>query len=93
MFQENLLLTMIQIENTYFKLAEKCSKNCLVICDRGTMDAAAFISPEAWQGILSRNKLNTVDLRDNRYNQIIHMVSASVGAEDFYSIEVHNGSS
>jgi len=29
-----------------------------------------------------------VDLRDNRYNQIIHMVSAACGAEDFYTIGV-----
>ncbi|MPC75163.1 TRPL translocation defect protein 14 [Portunus trituberculatus] len=32
---------MMQIENTFFSLAETCSKNCLVICDRGTMDASA----------------------------------------------------
>lgn len=29
-FQENLLRTMIQIENTYFELADSCKKNCLV---------------------------------------------------------------
>lgn len=40
-FQENLLKTMIQIENTFFDLAATCQKNCLVICDRGVMDASA----------------------------------------------------
>lgn len=40
-FQENLLRTMIQIENTYFELGESCKKNCLIICDRGVMDASA----------------------------------------------------
>lgn len=40
-FQENLLRTMIQIENTYFELGKSCSKNCLIICDRGVMDASA----------------------------------------------------
>ena len=40
-FQENLLHTMMQIENTFFDLATTCSTNCLVICDRGTMDATA----------------------------------------------------
>lgn len=29
-FQENLLRTMIQIENTYFELAKSCRRNCLV---------------------------------------------------------------
>lgn len=34
------------------------------------------------------NNWNNVELRDNRYNQIVHMVSAANGAEDFYSVEV-----
>jgi hypothetical protein len=40
-FQENLLKTMLQIENTFFQLGESLSRNCLIICDRGAMDASA----------------------------------------------------
>lgn len=40
-FQENLLRCMLQIENTFFELGEKCEQDCLIICDRGAMDAAA----------------------------------------------------
>lgn len=40
-FQANLIRTMMQIENTFFDLASKGDCNCLVICDRGTMDATA----------------------------------------------------
>ena len=40
-FQENLIRTMKQIEDTYFELADSCQQNCLVICDRGIMDASA----------------------------------------------------
>lgn len=40
-FQENLLRTMLQIENTYFDLGKACRRNCLIICDRGAMDASA----------------------------------------------------
>ncbi|KAK8723322.1 hypothetical protein OTU49_011650, partial [Cherax quadricarinatus] len=87
-FQENLLKSMMQIENTFFSLAETCRKNCLVICDRGTMDASAFIPEEQWEEIMKRNGWNPVDLRDTRYNQIIHMVSAANGAEAFYTTEV-----
>ncbi|XP_011307340.1 uncharacterized protein Ttd14 isoform X1 [Fopius arisanus] len=88
-FQENLLKTMIQIENTFFQLGESCSRNCLIICDRGAMDASAFISKDKWDLMTSSNGWNNVELRDNRYNQIIHMVSAANGAEDFYSTEDH----
>lgn len=38
--------------------------------------------------MMGTNHWNTVELRDNRYNQIVHMVSAANGAEDFYSTEV-----
>jgi hypothetical protein len=75
-FQENLLKTMIQIENSFFDLAKaSCEeRNCLVICDRGAMDASAFISREQWEHILHRNGLDEVDIRDNRYNQILVFV-------------------
>lgn len=112
-FQQNLLRTMIQIENTYFELGKSSAKNCLIICDRGVMDASACkchisesrwhqmkwhflfayilfsdISKEKWDEMMATNHWNTVELRDNRYNQIVHMVSAANGAEDFYSTEV-----
>merc|ERR1712025_175699 len=88
-FQENLLRTMIQIENSFFALAEASDRNCLVICDRGSMDASAFVSKEEWEEILSRNQCDEVDIRDNRYHQVVHMVTAAKGAEQCYSIENH----
>lgn len=125
-FQENLLKTMLQIENTFFELAATCKRNCLIICDRGAMDASAckwpstyckknvglvyidrtrekerksliqannifhvaVISTEKWEKMMKDNNWHNVELRDNRYNQIVHMVSAANGAEDFYSTEV-----
>ena len=33
--------------------------------------------------------LDEVEIRDNRYNQVIHMVSAAKGAEAFYTVEDH----
>ncbi|ERL90591.1 hypothetical protein D910_07938 [Dendroctonus ponderosae] len=89
-FQENLLKTMLQVEETFFELGRTCRRNCLIICDRGAMDASAFISKERWESIMADNSWNNIELRDNRYNQIIHMVSAANGAEDYYSTEDHS---
>ena len=61
---------MIQIENSFFALAEASERNCLIICDRGTMDASAFVSKQEWDEILQRNMCDEVDIRDNRYNQV-----------------------
>merc|ERR1712038_37950 len=88
-FQENLLRTMIQIENSFFALAEASERNCLVICDRGTMDASAFVSKQEWDEILQRNMCDEVDIRDNRYHQVVHMVTSAKGAEQYYTIEHH----
>lgn len=86
-FQEDLLLCMIQTEETFFRLARRSERNCLVICDRGTMDAKAYMSEESWDRVLKRNSLNTFELRDNRYDQIVHLVTAANGAEDYYNTE------
>jgi len=88
-FQENLIKTMLAIENTYFTLAETCPKNCLVICDRGIMDATAFITAEEWTIICKKNNWKTSSLRDKRYDHVIHMVSAANGAETFYTTDDH----
>jgi len=84
-FQENLLKTMFQLEDTYFSLASTQKRNCLVICDRGAMDASAYLPREDWEEILDKNSLNEVDIRDNRYDQVVHLVSAAIGAEEHYT--------
>ncbi|XP_025190370.1 TRPL translocation defect protein 14-like [Melanaphis sacchari] len=88
-FQSNLLKSMLRIEQTYFELGKTCDQDCLIICDRGVMDAAAYISSYKWNRIMKNNGWNVVDMRDNRYDQIIHMVSAACGAGEFYSTEDH----
>ena len=83
-FQANLLKTMIQIENSFFDLASSCSaQNCLVICDRGAMDASAFVSREQWDNILEANELDEVDIRDNRYNQVDFAIILVLVSERF----------
>lgn len=84
-FQEDLLLCMIQTEETFFRLAARSEKNCLVICDRGAMDPSAYMSVESWNRVLKRNGFNVADLRENRYDQVIHLVTAADGAEEYYN--------
>lgn len=41
-FQRNMLKTILQLETTFFELAEDEEKrNVLVVCDRGAMDPSA----------------------------------------------------
>jgi len=91
-FQDHLIKTMLALEDTYFSMAEKWNtgggeQNCLVICDRGTMDASAFMSPEEWQSLLERLRLDEDRICEGRYDHVVHMVSAANGADEFYSVE------
>lgn len=83
-FQENLIKLMMSTERTYFTLSHTCKRNCLIICDRGLMDATAYMSKQKWQSMLEVHNWNMVELRDNRYNHVIHLVTAADGAEQFY---------
>ena len=84
-FQTNLLKTMLQLEDTYFSLARTQTRNCLVICDRSAMDCSAYLPKDEWERILELNNFNEVDLRDNRYHQVIHLVTAAKGAGEHYT--------
>ena len=65
------------------------SQNCLVICDRGLMDASAYIDPAQWSELLEKLSLREELMCEDRYHHVVHMVSAANGAEDFYSVEDH----
>jgi len=89
-FQEHLVSTMMALEDTYFSMAEKCEQNVLIIADRGVMDASAFIDRDAWERILAKLSLEDIEISDNRYNHVVHLQSAAIGAEKFYTTEDHS---
>ena len=41
LFQTNILCTILQIEKTFFDLADHDKGNVLIVCDRGAMDPSA----------------------------------------------------
>lgn len=88
LFQLNLLKTLLQIEQTFFDLAAgHRDKNVLVICDRGAMDPFAFVNAEDQERMLRETGQTLVGLRDQRYDLVVHMVSASNGAEGHYQLD------
>lgn len=87
-----MLKTLLQIENSVNDVARHYfsnkNKSCLIIYDRGAMDPVAYLMPEQWELLKVRNpQWNEVDLRDNRYDQIVHLVTAANGAEQFYTLD------
>jgi hypothetical protein len=57
-------------------------QNVLIIADRGTMDASAFIDREAWEKILTKLGLEDIEISDNRYNHVVHMQVSNLQDDD-----------
>ena len=82
---------MMAMEDTYFSMAKKrdsggrgtgTTSNCLVICDRGAMDASAFVdTPEEWRELLARlgKEDREEDVCEDRYDHVVHMVRGGGG--------------
>ena len=49
------------------------------------MDIQAYVTDWVWQALLDETAWTTVQLRDRRYDCVIHMETAANGAEEFYS--------
>ncbi len=81
----SILQTQLALEDSFMRMAETCTKPTFVVCDRGTMDISAYISPDMWRDITGRCGTNSNLLRE-RYDAVLHLVSAADGAEEFYTV-------
>lgn len=51
------------------------------------MDPSAYVDRESWLKMLKEMNVSEVDIRDHRYDCVVHLVSAAKGAEAFYSTD------
>lgn len=59
----------------------------VILIDRGLCDGSAYVSVEDWQALMDDLNMSVVMLRDNRYDAVLHMVTAAKGAEQFYGMD------
>ena len=57
-FQINLMKVQMSLEDIFLDLAMSIDENVVILCDRGTMDGSAYVSPEAWQALLDETGWN-----------------------------------
>lgn len=77
-------LTQIGLENSFTKMAETIDKPVIIVCDRGTMDISTYLTEDFWNRIISEQGYTNTQLRE-RYDAVLHLVSAADGAEQFYT--------
>ena len=75
----------LALEDKFLKMAQACEEPCVIVCDRGTMDISAYMQPELWERLCKDVGYTTQQLRDDRYDAVLHLVSAADGAEQFYT--------
>jgi CYTH domain-containing protein/predicted ATPase len=88
-FQTALLKVQMSLEDSFLSVADgalKRGQNVLVLCDRGTMDSAAYVSDKEWRAIVDGSRGTLPILRDSRYDAVIHLVTAADGAAEFYTL-------
>lgn len=83
--EKMILELQMELEDKIQRLAETCNEPCVIVCDRGAMDISAYISDELWQQITSECGTSTSELHGDRYDAVLHLVSAADGAEKYYT--------
>ena len=74
----------LALEDKFLRMAQECQKPSVIVCDRGAMDISAYMSPEMWADITRAVGTSTPELRE-RYDAVLHLVSAADGAEAYYT--------
>lgn len=79
--------TQLALEDVVYNLAQNTADPAVILADRGLMDTAGYVGFDVFDRICQKMKWNLADLRDNRYDAVIHLVTAADGAEQFYDLE------
>lgn len=83
-FQGLLVEKQISKEAIYEKAAAKYKpEKVIILYDRGLMDFRAYVTPEEAEHILNINHL-TIEGAMERYDAVIHLVTAADGAPEHY---------
>ena len=51
------------------------------------MDSAGYLSKEQWGKLRKKTGWTNLELRDYRYDAILHMITAADGAAEFYGYD------
>lgn len=82
-FQRILFKMQYFKEELYRTMKRNSDRKLVIICDRGLLDAKAYMSDEEWQTILHDENKSEIEIL-SRYRAIIHMVTAANGAVEAF---------
>jgi hypothetical protein len=72
----------VSLEDNFLEIAQMVTdKSVVLLIDRGLLDGSAYVDQETWDSLMDDMGTNPVRLRDDRYDAVLHMVTAADGAE------------
>lgn len=86
-FQKLLMKLQMDLEQLFIDVAQMSHNHSILLIDRGVMDGQAYVNEDVWQAILDETGWSTIQLRDKRYEAVVHLMTAAEGAEEFYMQE------
>lgn len=86
-FQESVLDMQNANERVVMDAAQKYAEvqPVVILCDRGRLDAMAYVGQESMVRLLANRGETLVQARDD-YDAVLYMVSAAIGAEEAYTL-------
>ena len=82
--EKSTLEIQLAFEDDFTRMAQTINGPVVIICDRGALDISANLPTEMWEKITGLCNVTTQQLRD-RYDAVLHLVSAADGAEQYYN--------
>ena len=82
--EKSTLEIQLALEDDFTRMAQTINGPVVIICDRGALDISAYLPTEMWEKITGLCNVTTQQLRD-RYDAVLHLVSAADGAEQYYN--------
>ena len=80
--------TQMTLENSVQSVLKARGKPGVILCDRGSMDNTVYLDCQTFeQRILMPRNTDIVQVRDNRYDAIFHLVTAADGALNYYTLD------
>ena len=88
LFQELVFKKILADESACLKAAKNSRlKKPVILCDRGLMDGLAYTTSAHFQALCKMFRGDITKFRDKRYRAVMHLRTAALGAEEFYSLE------
>lgn len=89
-FQKQVLTDILMQEERFLEAAETyrdLGRKVVILCDRGAMDGQAYVPPGKFEKIVKDLGLTFSNICEHRYHAVIHLRTAALGAEQFYTLE------